>query len=421
MKITNISKSLLVTAFAVFTAGCESDDNTPMLPTEPTDARESVYALGLGVTSSANETNWYVADVEDLMTGTISVVGNGELQDGYRDFAFGGDTFYTTGGLGVTDVRNYSLNNDDELVSSDTQTFPLQIDDLKDVTGDGETMLGLSHPQNAGFGTDLTFYTIDIASNAQSSSATVPITAVYDTIRDWNFHTGMEVSGNKLYQTFYPVNNQTFVTQNTDTTYVAIYDYPALTLDTVITDNKFGPAGSFNTRNGIIKTENGDLYTISNSNLGYSQATKPAGIARILAGSTEFDDSYAFNTDTAANGGKITHALYIGNNKVFVMLSSKELIYTGDFEVDNWFLELNSRLAIVDLAAQTITLVEGAPEFTGDAGRSFNAFQDGNVVYNAIRGVDGVMNIYQTDIATATATKGAVVEATFVGGIARLK
>ena len=231
----------------------------------------------------------------------------------------------------------------------------------------------------------------------------------------------MEVSGDKLYHTFYPVNNQTFVTKNTDTTYVAIYEYPSLTLDTIITDTRFGPAGSFNTRNGIIKTENGDLYTISNSNLGYSQATKPAGITRILAGKSEFDDDYSFNTDTTDNGGKITHALYIGNNKLFALLSSKELVYTGDFNTSNWFDEINSKLCIVDLVNQTITLVEGAPEFTGDGGRSFEAFQDGNKVYSAIKDANGDLNIYQTDITTATATKGAKVEATFVGGIAKLK
>ena len=122
-----------------------SDDDEPDNP-DGTDGN-SVFALGLGVSTSAFDANWYVLDTDDIMTGTVSVIGNGELQDGYRDFTFGGNTFYSIGGLnGVTDVVNYTLNAENKLTSTNDQTFPLQLDDLKDVTGTGENMLGISQP-----------------------------------------------------------------------------------------------------------------------------------------------------------------------------------------------------------------------------------------------------------------------------------
>ena len=87
---------------------------------------------------------------------------------------------------------------------------------------------------------------------------------------------------------------------------------------------------------------------------------------------------------------------------------------------DRWG-DSNLRLSIVDLNAKTITPVANAPIYKGDGARSFAAFYEDGKVYSTLTGSDGVLNIYQTDVATAKATKGAVVQGTFVGGIARLK
>ncbi|MEM6813714.1 MAG: DUF4374 domain-containing protein, partial [Bacteroidota bacterium] len=114
-------------------------------------------------------------------------------------------------------------------------------------------------------------------------------------------------------------------------------------------------------------------------------------------------------------GGKIAHAIYIGDNKLFVAIT------VADHTIDNRWSDANLRLAIVDLIDEQITLVDGAPEFTGTGGRSFAAFQDGDVVYTSIADASGIVNIYQIDVSTASATIGAEVQATFVGGIARLQ
>ncbi|MFC6997063.1 DUF4374 domain-containing protein [Rufibacter roseus] len=398
-------------AGVVFTAfSCDDkDDPTPAAETD------KVYALGVGVTTSTATTN-YVVQTGDLMNGTISLTGNGLLQEGYRDYAFGGGNFYSIGGLGVTDVNTISLNASNQLTTKTGLTFEMANNEFIDVDGTGKTMVGVSMPANPTAGLNAKFYTVDVASNTITNRAEVPMNDIHPSNQDWLFHTGMQVRGNQLFQTFYPVNHTTYATANTDTCYVAIYSYPGFALQKVIKDTRTGPAGAFNTRSGIFETENGDLYTVSNSSYsnGYSQSTKPAGILRIAAGSTEFDQNYFFNTDTAPNGGKIAHAIYIGNNKLFAAIT------VVPPTLDDRWSDKNLRLAIVDLSAKTITRVANAPVFTGNGGRSFAALVDGDKVYTAIA-ADGVVNIYQTDIATATATKGAEVQGSFLGGIARLK
>ena len=312
----------------------------------------------------------------------------------------------------------FTVDDSSELVIQDGLTFALANDQLVDVDGTGTTMIGTSMPGSPEEGLNALFYTVDVASNTITNRDEVPIDDVYDAERDWIFHTGLQVSGDQLYQTFYPVNANTFDTQNTDTAYVAIYSYPELALQEVIKDTRTGPAGAFGTRSGLFRTENGDLYTVSTTSFanGYSQSTQPAGILRIPAGTNAFDPDYFFNTDEAENGGKIAHAHYIGDGKLFATVTTQEPT------IDDRWSDAFLQLAIVDLNAQTITPVSGAPSnFKGNGGRSFAAFLDDGKVYTSIADESGVVNIYATDVATAIATKGAEVQGTFVGGLARLQ
>lgn len=410
MNIKNLLKAAVFSGLAIGAVSCKKSSSDTAAPAGP-----AVYALGIGVTTSTATTN-YVVQTSDLMNGTISITGNGILQDGYRDYAFGGAKFYSIGGLGITDVNTISLDAANKLTTKTGLTFELPNNELIDADGTGKTLAGVSLPAGPTVGLNAKFYTVDIAGNTVGNKADVPVNNIYPTSKDWIFHTGMQVRGNQLFQTFYPVSATTYATQNTDTNYVAVYSYPGFALQKVIKDTRTGPSGAFNTRSGLFKTETGDLYAVSTSSFsnGYSQSTKPAGILKIASGATDFDAGYFFNTDAAANGGKIAHAIYIGNGKLFAAITTKAPTLT-----DRWS-DANLRLAIVDLVAKTITPVTNSPVFSGNGGRSFAALADNGKVYCAIS-VSGVVNIYQTDVATATATKGAIIQGTFLGGIARLK
>lgn len=413
MKKTPFFKSILFAALSISLVACSSDDDSGSVI--PPDNNSKVYALGIGVSTTTATTN-YVLQTSDLMNGTISVVGNGILQDGYRDYAFGGGNFYSIGGLGITDVNTISLNNDNELQTTTGLTFELANNDFID-DGSGETMVGLSIPISPSEGLNAKFYTVDIASNTISEKGEVAMNDIHPSDQDWFFHSGMQIRGNQLFQTFYPANYSTYATTNTDTNYVAVYSYPGFELEKVITDTRTGPSGSFNTRSGIFKSENGDLFTVSTSsfNNGYSQSTKPAGILKISAGATEFDEDYFFNTDTAPNGGKIAHAIYIGDGKLFAAVTVVEPT------LETIWSDANLKLSIVDLYAQTITPIENTPVFNGDGGRSFAALLEGDKIYTSAKDSNGVNYIYQVDINTATAIQGAKIEGTFLGGIARMK
>lgn len=413
----SLTKIALTAIIALGVVSCSSDDDSGNDGgTPPPSGSEEIYALGLGVTTSTATTN-YVVQTDNLMEGSISVVGNGILQEGYRDFASGGGTFYSIGGLGVTDVNAYTLNEDEMLEEETGLTFELANNDFMDPTGAGTTMLGVSLPVSPSEGLNAQFYTVDIASNTVTNEAEVAMDAIHPSEQDWFFHTGMQVSGNRLYQTFYPVDYTTYATENTDTNYVAVYSYPDFELETIMKDTRTGPSGAFGTRSGIFSTENGDLYTVSTSSYsnGYSQSTKPAGILKINAGTTTFDEEYFFNTDEAANGGKVAHAIYVGEGKLFAAVTVVEPTAN-----DRWS-DANLQLSIVDLYNETITPVANTPLFTGNGGRSFAAMENDGKVYYALTDKDNITNIYEIDIASASATKGAEIEATFVGGIAKMK
>ncbi|WP_158797893.1 DUF4374 domain-containing protein [Pedobacter sp. L105] len=411
--IKQLFKSTFFAALAITAVSCSKDKGVASVSTGT-----ETYALGVGITDASNNTVNYVVQASNLMTGTISATSgstnNPQLQTGYRDYSFGGGTFYSVGGLGVSDATAYTLDASGKLSGKTGLTFDLPNTDLVNV--DGTTMIGGSFPTGPTVSANAQLYTLNIAGNTITNKVTVPMNSLFPTNTDWTFYTGMVVSGSQLFQTFYPVNASTYETLHTDTNYVAVYSYPALALQKVIKDTRTGPSGAFGTRSGIIKTDAGDVYTISNSSFanGYSQSTKPAGILKIAAGTTVFDPAYFFNTDTAPNGGKIAHAKYISGNLIFV-----EITTTAPTLADRWG-DKNLQMAIVDLSKQTITPVSGSPVFSGNGGRSFDALVDNGKVYTAIT-VNGVTNIYQVDVATATVTKGAIVSGTFVGGMARLK
>lgn len=83
-------------------------------------------------------------------------------------------------------------------------------------------------------------------------------------------------------------------------------------------------------------------------------------------------------------------------------------------------------MAIIDLYGQKIeNIVLKGGAYTdlihdGNGGLSFPVMYDNSKVYYTAT-IGGVSNIYVVDVATATATKGARVDATFVGGIFKIK
>lgn len=407
LRVKQMLRGGLYAALAISAIACKDDNNL-----DPTQTDGSVYTLGLGVTTPEGTTN-YVVQTNDLMGGTISLINNGILQDGYRDYANIGNHFQAIGGLGLTDVNSYYIDASNQLsvkLGLNLQARPV---DTYDIDGTGKSFLAVTLPSSPTDGTDLSFITVDVASNTISTTKKVTVNKTNFPIDDaWMLHTGIAIRGNQAFQTIVPFVDNGWRTEKTDQTYVAVYSYPGFELEKIIEDDRTGPAGAFGTRSGIFASESGDIYTISHSGYGYSQRTKEPAVLKIANGTSEFDKDYLFKTADVPNGGRIVHAIYVGANKLFATVS------TGTQEAQ-WD-DKNLKFAIVDLAAQSITTVAGSPTFSGNGGRSFAAFHRNGKAYAAAT-VNDVLNIYEIDLANATLRKGAKIDATFVGGLGQLK
>ena len=403
----NKTTGLLLIGGLLFMAACSSDNESEI----PVETGNKTYALSLGVTSS-NATSYYVVTADDLMTGTISPVGTGIEQTGYRDFQIGAQTIFSIGGMGVTAANAITLDVSGNLQQKGNFVFDNTLNGLEQV--DDNTMLGVEMPSSPTAGNMLKFYTIDINNVAITKTVSQPISDL--SVIDWPSFTGMRINGNKVYLTFCLMNPTTYETQYTDTAYVAVYSYPALEFQTLIKDTRTGPAGSWNANNGIIKTESGDMYIMSNSAIanGYSQSTKDAGFLRIPNGSTSFDNTYFFNFEEKSGGLKPAHIKYIGNGLLFAEVSTN----ANQTLADRWG-DKNLKFCIINLYNQTITDVTGAPVHDGNGGRSFTAMVDEGYVYHPVSTNDGIF-IYKIDPSNATAVKGAEILTTFVGGFFRL-
>lgn len=404
-------------SLAILVASCSKDDNTNANP-EP--AGKANYILGVGITVSSGSTSAttnYVLKTNDLTTGVITPVGNGLTLVGYRDYYQGNNTIFAMGGLGELNINGINQNDSGKLVISGTTTLDISGDDCKQV--DDAQMLELKIPTKAQ-GDNVMFNFINIATKGITKALTSPVEPLR-VAGNTPVYTGMAIRNNQMFISYMHNDATGGLTSYTDTNYVAVYTYPECVLQSIIKDPRTGPSGAWATKNGLFIDEKGDIYSMSSSNIsnGYSQSTKPGGFLKIKSGTTAFDQSYFFETDKL--GGKISHIKYLGNGKVFATIST---LTTQSVATDRW-QDKSLKMAIIDVYNQTITDVKlngdaNALIHNGNGGRTFPVLYDeGKVYYTATIGTSA--NIYIIDPAAATATKGAQVDATFVGGIFRVK
>lgn len=405
IKLSAIALCLATSSALLFSACSKDGDDTT--PTPPVG--DKVYLIGAGVTTPSGSTN-YILQTSDLSSGKISLINNGILQDGYREYIGMGSYFFSIGGLGVNDVISYSLNNENQVVPREGLVFQNGASDYIDVNKDGKTLLGAVVTTDDKYEGNAEFFIVDVASNTIAKKVLIPAKTVYNGNHNigWN-HTGVAIRGNKAFQTVYPIS-KSFATPDFDRTYVAVYSYPDFTFEKLIEDTRATPAGAPLLNSGIFSTESGDLYTVSHDGYGYDQhaAAKKPTILKIANGAETFDADYIFHTEDVANGGKVIRANYIGGGKLLAQL--KTGTQNGAWD------QTGLSLAIVDLVAKTITPVQGTPTYDGAEA----VFVDEGKAYVSAK-VGNALNIYVVDLAAATATKGVEIEATYVKGLGRIR
>ena len=394
---------LSLTAAFAFTA-CSKDDDTAAT-TPPTT--ESQFVVTMAVQGSNNAFTYYSVPFSDVMNGTVSPQGKGIEQPGYFDFTQIDNTIYSIGGLNDVAVVGIAKNEKGELTKIGNTSFQTSISDI--VKADANTLVAveMKHPS-----TVVKFHTINANTVSVTSTKQHPISDLSPLSAP--SYSGMRVVGNQLFLSYYISDPTTFNTPSTDSAMIAVYSYPELQFQKIISDKRTGPVGSFHGKNGLIQDEQGNIFALSNSNPanGYSQSTKKGGILKINSGSTTFDQNYFFDVEAATGGTNIAHLKCLGNGKALA-----EVNMQANASQTKWS-DSPLKTAILDLNTKTLDFVSGMPQHNG-IGRRLAALQDGTFVYMAIPENNKVYD-YKIDIQSKTATKGAEVEANFVAGFSKL-
>lgn len=380
-----------------------SDDNSVTIPAEG-----KPYVMSMAIQGNEGNFTYYTVPFESLMEGTLSAEGQGFEQPGYYDFTQIDQTIYSIGGLDDVNVVGIS-KNDNQLVQVGDVSYDVSLDDVVDA--DENTVVSVSMGSDSDV---LTFRTFNKNTLNSTSEKTVQTSEFINVENAGPSYSGMVVTDNHLFLSYYISDPETFATDYTDQAEIAVFSYPELEFQEVITDGRVGPIGGFSVKSGLIKDENGNVYAISHSNPanGFSQSTKPSGILKINSGEADFDPDYFFDIEEAIGGNNTAHLKYLGNGRAFA-----EINVASRPQQEMWS-DGPLQSAIVDLEAQTVNYIDGIPEHPG-LGRRLNALQDGNFIYTSVSEDDGIY-IYETNLQTGTAERGAEVQASFPAGIFKL-
>lgn len=390
-------------------SACSSDEDAIEEGEGGENAEEfSPYVASLAIQGSEGGFTYYTVPFEDIMSGTLSAAGQGIEQPGYYDFTQIDNTIYSLGGL--DDVNVVAITKDEEdrsLEQTGDVSFSNSLSDL--VVGSENTLVSVTMSSASDV---IVFKKFNASTVEVTETVEVPVSDITDLTGP--AYSGMRVSGDHLFLSYYISDPDTYATDYTDQAEVAVFSYPGLEFQKVITDERVGPIGGFNVKSGLIKDEAGNIYAISHSNPanGFSQSTKPSGILKISSGETEFDQDYFFDIEEATGGYNTAHLKYLGGGKAFAEINMADRSEQAAWS-DN---PLKS--AVIDLEAQTVDFIDGIPQHKGD-GRRLAALQEDSFIYLSIPEGDGIY-VYKIDTENYTATRGAKVEANFVAGLFKL-
>lgn len=406
-----MNKKVKIGAFALATlslVACKKDD--PNDGNGNGNESNSGYAVGL---RSADGSADFFVSTENLMDGNISSTGMGVEQTGWCYFASTNDTYFA---FNYTEnfATGYTVENG---MFTEKGQFIFERVDIMQHDEENDQLFGIGAPWGGG-SFDCNFQLID--PNTVSISKSVQQT-IYAPM-----HNGAQINvwpndillkNGKAYIPFYPLVGDTWETPITDTAYLAIYNYPSMTLDKIIKDDRTAPIGYYGNQPCIMEAENGDIYTISSASFaaGYTQTDNPSGILKIDGNTNEFDNAYFLNIE-ADYGYRVLTGTYAGNNKIVarvIDVATDDASGAGSwaaFTTENPICEM----AIIDVNTGDFTIISDIPVHGGQYKTPF-FHKDNKVIVSINDGTSAAL--YAVDASTATATKGANIEGGQLQGI----
>lgn len=445
----------MIPAFA-FTACSENDE--PAKGNADGDGNgKFVFATTV---QGSNATSYVLLTGVSLDNGELSTVNNGLLNDGATQWVFYKDYLYALtynqGNAGTT--RSYILNDKGEMEASSTEyrisrfsSYGTYNDDIITMsTGEGPANLADSNGNLPM--TLLVTYLNVYNETTRTNDTSTGLYSMENFLGNGEYVTlaGAEQSGSRLYCGAVPmglspygssVDNGKWIkpgnehlvhseaggsgsgsykagelvgTQYPDECWVAIYDNENL-LNPVLakTDKISTPCGRYRSQyyQTVWTAENGDIYVFSAS---YSKTmtdaaqktTLPAGVCRIPAGKTEFDDYYCNIEAQTPGGDRSFMRCWPAGGDCFLMI-----MYDRSLTEKN---PAATELAIFDASSKKLTYVTGMPDNVTSIGKTVYS-QDGKV-YIPVNVENEQPAIYAINTATAQAVRGVTIAATDITG-----
>lgn len=441
--------------------GC-SDNDAPNAPDEKWDGNgKFVFATTI---KGSNGTTYDLITGPSLDEGSLTTIDNGLINSGATQWVFHKNYLYalTYNQGNEATTRSYILGTDGEMKERDMAyrisrfssygTYNNDIITLS--TGEGPASLADSNGYKPM--TLLITYLDVVNETSRKNDTSTGAYSMENFLGNGEYVTlaGAEQSGSKLYCGAIPMGlsqygvayeNRKWVrpgfehlvhdeaggtgsgaykagelvgTQYPDECWVAIYNNENMTNPTLAKTDKIStPCGRFRSQyyQTVWAAENGDIYvfsasyakTMSDPN---QQTTLPAGVCRIPAGSTSFDDYYC-NIESQTPGGNrsFMRCWPAGGNNFLMVMYDRALT-----EKDPAATEL----AIFDAASKKLTYVTGLPTNVSSIGKT--VYVKNRNVYIPINVENESPAIYAINTNTAKAERGVVIQANDITGFGYL-
>lgn len=409
MKTRNLFTLIALAIGLISFTSCDEDNDAPAHVAE---GNEQFVVVATPEGSLAEGAD-YILQANSLDSGSVTIIGAGIEQDGYRYYAVNNNKVFSLlyGQGNPGDVVVYGLDTtgilqrQGRLVTPTVQVFGSYDKDLILIktprSGDENATLMRIDSENPKISLEKTVNVVQLAGNGERAH-----------------FTGAFQVGTDIYAPYYCIKGRTgeiFNSDYSDSTWVAVFSSD-LELKRVIKDNRTSYVGYYFAQSGIAQVENGDVYAFSSATLGGTgvvASTKPSGALKIKSGATAFDKDYFFNIQEKSGGHHLRNARYLGNNKFFLTMHGQ----TNSTTEDNQY-----KFAIVDVTTQSFTWVTGMPEPEDitSIGRLPYISEDGKTIAWGIATKKGYPHVYVVNVATATAKKGLEVKAGAIMAVSRL-
>jgi hypothetical protein len=414
LKSTNIKKLVFATCLASLFASCDKN-NDALEPEAEGDFQYVIVATPEGSTSEGAD---YLLQTGSLTEGSITTVGAGLEQDGYRYFVFHRNKafslLYGQGNPGA--VTTYALNESGVL----TQVSNMQTETVQTFGTYNDELILIKCPRSGDANAGI--YRVDAVNPKILSTSYVDVVQLAGNGERAHFSGVFQVD-DKVYAPYFcikGVTGQVFHSDYTDSTWVAVFSYPDMTLERVIKDSRTSYIGYYFAQRGLTQIEDGDVYAFSTATTGDAASgvvasTKPSAAIRIKKGATAFDQSYFFNIQEKSGGYHLDRAFYLGGTK-FLLTMYLDKTTTPIYGANTL------KFAIVDVATQSFTWVTGLPEPEQlvHVSRLPYIAEDGSMIAFGITVANEYPHVYTIDIATAEATKGLEVISGCITSIGKL-